>query len=297
MTTIQERVAAARKTLREAGIGPAEAEASARVLAQHALGWDAAQYLTSSDREEPPDFGARYLSMVARRARREPSAYITGQQEFWGLPLEVSTSVLIPRPETELIVQAVLELVALHAHDKPAGTSSGTGHHLDIADACTGSGNLAIALARELPGASIVATDISEDALEVARRNAVRHGVADRVRFACADVLHGVEGPFDVVVANPPYVRQGDKPGLQPEVRDHEPGVALYGGVVGTELMARVIEQSAERLRPGGWLVFEFGFGQEMIAESLIAATPPLALAGFRRDLQGLARTAIARAI
>jgi release factor glutamine methyltransferase len=282
--TVHERVAAARHTLSEAGIGASESAASARMLAEHVLGWDTTRYLTAGHEQEPAGFEERYDEMISRRARREPSAYITRQREFWGLPLEVSPAVLIPRPETELIVEAALELIGVDS-----------GRHLDIADACTGSGNLAIALACELPHASIVATDISADALEVARRNADRHGVGDRIRFVRADVLDGIDGPFDLIVANPPYVPRKDGPALQPEVRDHEPGVALFGGDTGTELVAAVVGQGVERLRPGGYLLFEFGFGQEIIAEALIAGTPGLAMLGLRHDLQGLARMAIAR--
>ncbi|MEP7309554.1 MAG: peptide chain release factor N(5)-glutamine methyltransferase [Acidobacteriota bacterium] len=284
MTTVHERVAAARQMLGAAGIGALEAASSARVLAQHVLGWDTTRLLTSGHEPEPGGFGERYDALVARRAAREPSAYITGRREFWGLTLEVSPAVLIPRPETELIVEAALEIFAV---DPP--------RRLDIADACTGCGNLAVALAHELGQASIVATDISADALAVAQRNAERHGVSARIRFVHADVLEGVNGPFDLIVANPPYVKREDRPALQPEVRDHEPGVALFGGVTGTELVATVVEQGVARLRPGGYLMFEFGFGQEIVAETLIAATQGLTLIGLRRDLQGLARMAIAR--
>jgi release factor glutamine methyltransferase len=284
MTTVQERVAAARQILSDAGIGASEAAISARMLAEHLLGWDTTRYLTSGNEPEPAGFGERYAAAVARRAAREPAAYITGRREFWGLPLEVSPAVLIPRPETELIVEAALDVFGGDARAR-----------LDVADACTGSGNLAIALAHELAQASIVATDISGEALEVGRRNAERHGVADRIRFVRANVLDGVRGPFDLIVANPPYVRRGDRPALQPEVRDHEPGVALFGGATGTELVAAVVEQGFARLRPGGYLMFEFGFGQEIVAEALIDAVDGLTLVGLCHDLQGLARMAIAR--
>ena len=140
-----------------------------------------------------------------------------------------------------------------------------------------------------------MATDISEAALDVARRNADRHAVAGRIRFVHANVLDGIEGPFDLIVANPPYVRQGDRPGLQPEVRDYEPAVALYGGHSGIDLVATVVEQAAARLRAGGYLMLEFGFGQEIVVEELIEKTDGLTLIGLRRDLQGLARAVIAR--
>ena len=172
MPTIQEHVAAAREALCGAGIGAREAELSARMLAEHVLGWDAARYFTSSNEPEPREFACRFEALVARRAAREPAAYITGRKEFWDMSFEVSQAVLIPRPETELIVEAALEEYGGDRH-----------RSLAIADAGTGCGCLAVALAREFPQAFVVATDISDAALDVARRNAERHGVAERIRF------------------------------------------------------------------------------------------------------------------
>jgi release factor glutamine methyltransferase len=282
MPTIHDRVATARETLRRAGLGADEAELSARMLAEHVLGWDAARYFTLAEQNEPTNFADQYERLVSRRAAREPSAYIRGHQEFWGLELEVSPAVLIPRPETELIVEAALAVVD---RSRP----------LQLVDACTGCGCVAIALARELPHASIVATDISDAALEIARRNARRHGVADRVRFVRTSVLEGLDQRFDVVTANPPYVKRGDGPALQPEVREYEPAVALYGGDSGLDLVTAVVRQAVDRLRPSGFLIFEFGFGQEVDVEQIIAATADVALIELRRDLRGLARTAVAR--
>src|SRR2546425_7371407 len=144
-----------------------------------------------------------------------------GRQDVWDLTFDVSPDVLIPRPETELIVDAAIELL----RGRPGNRGP-----LRVVDACTGCGCLAVALARELPQAHVVATDVSDVALVVARRNAARHGVEARVRFVRTDVLGGVAGPFDAIVANPPYVRAGDRPGLQPEVRDHEPAVPPFRG-------------------------------------------------------------------
>jgi len=270
--------------LREAGLGADEAQASARVLAEFALGWTTTRYLMSASEFEPAGFADQYGALVARRAAREPSAYITGRKEFWGLSLEVSPAVLIPRPDTELIVEAALEAIG------PA-----RGDRLRIADAGTGSGCVAIALARELPACRVVATDISEAALDVARRNASRFGVADRIQFVRANVLAGVDGPFDLIAANPPYVRQGDRPALQPEVREYEPAVALFGGASGIDLVAGFVAQAVPLLKPGGHLIFEFGFGQDVDVETLIEATRGLSMIGLRRDLQGIARTAVTR--
>jgi release factor glutamine methyltransferase len=284
MPTIHEHVAAAREALCGAGIGLREAELSARMLAEHVLGWDAARYFSSSNEPESSEFARHYDALVARRAAREPAAYITGRKEFWDLSFEVSRAVLIPRPETELIVEAALEQCVGERHQ-----------NLSIADAGTGCGCLAVALAREFSHAFVLATDISDAALDVARRNAQRHGVADRIRFLHGNMLDAVQTSFDLIVANPPYVRRGDGPALQPEVRDYEPSVALFGGDSGFELVARVVDQAASRLRQGGSLVFEFGFGQDAAVEELIERTPGLTLVGLRRDLQGIARTAVVR--
>ncbi len=283
MPTIFEHVAAARQALRKAGIGAVEAELSARVLAEHALGWDAARYFVSANQLESSTFAEHYDSLVARRAAREPVAYITGQQEFWGLSLDVSPAVLIPRPETELIVEAALERFADRTQP------------LAVADACTGSGCLAVALAAELPHATVVATDISQVALDVARRNSERHRMDGRIRFIRTNVLDGVDGIFDLIVGNPPYVRTVDRPALQPEVRDFEPPVALFGGETGMDIVATLVGQAVGRLRHQGYLMFEFGFGQEVAVEELIEKTEGLIFIGLCRDLQGIARTAIAR--
>ena len=283
--TVFERVATARHQLHEAGLSSLESDLSARLLAEHVLNWSPERYFTSGNDPEPSEFIAAYDTLVARRASREPLPYIVGEQEFWALPFEVSPDVLIPRPETELIVEAVLELLP------------DAGQTLAIADACTGCGCIAVALARERPAADVVATDISEAALVVARRNAATHGVAGRVRFIRTDLLDGVNGPFDIVTANPPYVAERDRAGLQPEVGDHEPAVALFGGNDGLRLIERITAQAAVRLRPGGYFIFEFGFGQDIEVEDMVAARPELALVDLKRDLQGIARTVVAKRV
>jgi release factor glutamine methyltransferase len=214
---------------------------------------------------------------VARRAAREPLAYITGHREFYGLELEVTPDVLIPRPETEIIVEAVL-------------SSMSTLQLFTMIDACTGCGNIAVAVAKERANARIVATDVSAGALDVARRNAARHGVENRVIFVQADL-------FGDITANPPYVAQRNASGLQPEVGGHEPHVALFGGDDGLEIVKRVVAEAPRLLRPGGLLLFEFGFGQEIDAEQLLRDSRALAFVDLKRDLQGIARTAIARRI
>ncbi len=270
--------------LRAAGLSSAEADISARALAEHLLGWNTERFLIDAVDAEPDGFAPRFDAVLARRAAREPLAYIVGAREFWGLELEVTPDVLIPRPETELIVEAALDL-------HPVRDAA-----LAVADVGTGSGAIAIAIASERPRASVVATDISSAALAVARRNAMRHGLSARVQFATADLLDGIDGPFDLVVANPPYVRDGDRRGLQPEVRN-EPGVALYGGTEGLDPITRLVTQAPSRLAPGGHLVFEFGFGQDLEIERLVGEAGSLTLIELKRDLQGIARTAVARRV
>jgi len=283
--SIHAQVSAARQRLRDAGITPTESDLDARLLAQHVLGWSTEKFLVDARQPEPDGFAPQYETLVARRATREPLAYIVGVREFWGLALEVTPDVLIPRPATELIVEAIQELYPDRAVP------------LEIADVCTGCGCVAVAIATERPTAIIQAADISRAALAVARRNASRHGVADRVTFTHGDLLDGLEGPFDAIVANPPYVIDRARPVLQPEVRDYEPSVALFGGEDGLSLVARLIADAPPRLRAGGHLVFEFGLGQDVEIEDLIAASPTLTLVDLRRDLQGIARTAIAERV
>jgi len=164
-----------------------------------------------------------------------------------------------------------------------------------MADICTGCGCVAVAIAHERPDATIFASDISEDALAVARRNAAQHGVAERVTFRHGDMLDGVSGPLDAIVANPPYVVDRAGPALQPEVRDHEPAVALFGGSDGLGLVSRLVVDAPRRLRPGGLLVFEFGMGQDVEVEQFLDASPDLEREDVLRDLEGIARTAVAR--
>jgi release factor glutamine methyltransferase len=281
--TIHTSVTAARKLLRQAGLSPSEADLDARLLAQHVLGWETAQFLTSSHDPEPDDFAARYDLLVARRASREPLPYITGRRDFWDMTFEVSPAVLIPRPETELIVEAALELF-------PSTTEP-----LTFVDACTGSGIVAIALAHERPNARVVATDISPTAIAVAQRNGTRLG--GRVQFICGDLLDPITEPVDLITCNPPYVAEVSRSGLQPEVRDHEPPIALFGGRDGLHLVARTVHAAPARLRSGGYLIFEFGFGQDVEIEALVNDHPDFELIGLRRDLQGIARTAVARRV
>jgi release factor glutamine methyltransferase len=215
-------------------------------------------------------------------------AYLFGGREFWGLMFEVTPAVLIPRPETEIIVETALQLFPdTHAT-------------VQIADIGTGSGCLAISIACERPSARVVATDVSDDAIDVALRNGVRHGVDTRIMFAAGDLLPADlidEAGFDLVVSNPPYVPEDDRSTLQPEVRDHEPAAALFGGPDGLDVIRRLIPAAAQGLKSGGHLVFEIGVGQNRSVTELISATPGLRMLGLRNDLQGIPRTVVAQRI
>jgi len=277
--TVHELVAAARERLREAGVYSADLDA--RLLAQFVLDWTTEHIVVSGPAPAPDGFESRYGQLVARRAAREPLAYIVGHREFWGLSFAVSPAVLIPRPETELIVEEALALF-------PARND-----RITVIDACTGCGCIAIALASERSHAQVVATDISMDSLDVARRNAETHRVAERIQFVETDLMNGIVGPVDLITCNPPYVATRSRPGLQPEVRDFEPDVALYGGDDGLGILSRVMVEAAQRLRIGGYLLCEFGYGQDIEIEALIDQTAGLTFLEFKRDLQGIARTAV----
>ena len=263
-----------------AGIAPAEAVVDVDLYARTILGWDRARLLTQQHNGVPPGLEPRFSEWIARRERREPSAYIVGSREFWGLDFVVTPAVLIPRPETELIVEEALQRLARG----PAGRR--------IADIGTGSGCVAVAVAHECSTCRVVATDVSTAALDVARVNARRHGVDGRVEFVATSYLDAVDGRFDVITANPPYVKDGDKPALAPGVR-HEPDVALFGGAKGLRDIEGVLDAAAARLTPGGRLVMEFGYGQEDDVAALVKARVHLGLDHVREDLQGIPRTAV----
>jgi release factor glutamine methyltransferase len=282
VASIHSRVAEGRERLRLAGLATNEADIDARLLAEHVLGWDAARYFAYGHELEPPAFRDAYFALIARRMDREPVAYITGRQEFWNLTFAVTPAVLIPRPETELIVESALA----HFPDRDAP--------LRIADVCTGSGCLAVALAHERPRAHVVAVDISGPALAVAHANAEAHGVSARIEFRSGDLLDPLDPAFDLVVSNPPYVPEDDRAKLPAQVRDHEPALALFAGPDGLDVIRRLIAGAPRVLRDDAMLMMEIGYGQAPAVEQLIAAEPRLTMVDIRRDLQGIPRTAIA---
>lgn len=282
--TLLDRVGAAAARLAAAGLSRAAAALDAEVLARHVLGWDRAAYLCNRRDAAPPGFAARYAVFLDRRARREPVASIVGRREFWGLAFDVTPSVLTPRPETELLVEETLRLAGEAAAGAPC-----------IVDAGTGSGCVAVALATELPAARIIATDVSGAALAVARRNADRHGVGQRIAWVRTSGLDGLSAAPDVIVSNPPYVPDGELGGLPPEVREFEPRIALAGGRDGLGLVRMLLGAAARRLAPGGHLVLELGRGQAAAVRAAVAGQPRLALVQVRDDLQGIPRTIVAK--
>jgi release factor glutamine methyltransferase len=226
---------------------------NAELLLMFALGCDRAHLYAHPERELTAEEESRYGVALAERARGVPAQYITGHQEFWGMDLIVSPAVLIPRSETEHLIETVLEItVAARASGQECPS-----HTIRVADVGTGSGCIALALAKELPGAEIHATDISPAALEVARANAARHQLERRIQFHQTDLLADVPTPLDLIVSNPPYVGEAEEDQVQLEVRKFEPRTAVFAGVSGTDVIARLVPQASAALRPGGWLVFE----------------------------------------
>ena len=261
---------------------------AAELLLLHVLGRDRTWLYAHPEEQVSSADAERFFALVARRAAGEPTQQLTGKQEFWGIDFEVTPDVLIPRPETEHLVEVALDCLA--ARELRAGRKQTlTGEGLRIADIGTGSGCIAIALAKELPAAAIYATDISSAALAVARRNAARHNVLDRVQFLEGNLLHAVTGQFDVIVSNPPYVGSREAKTLMREVRDHEPEIALYGGEEGYEFYADLITQAAAHLKPGGILVLELGHNSLPAVEPLLEA-PAWTNVGVTNDLSGIPR-------
>jgi release factor glutamine methyltransferase len=284
--TLRDFVLAARPRLAAAGIEPSEAALDAALLARHVLGWDLAQFIANETDSAPEGFPAAFESVVSRRERREPMSAITRRREFWGLEFEVGPDVLAPRPETEIIVEEALACLAR--------ANRGDDARFMAVDVGTGSGCLAVCIARELATASVIATDISAAALAIAARNAQRHGVGDRVEFRHTSLVDGVSGPAALIVSNPPYVPAGDIAGLPPEVRVWEPLQALDGGLDGLAVIRALVAAAPRVLAPGGWLIMEFGYGQRAGVEGLMRGSP-LELVRITKDLGDTPRTLVAR--
>lgn len=282
---------------------------AAELLLMHARGCDRTWLYSHPEERLDPLVAEKYFSLVARRADGEPAQYLTGKQDFWGLEFEVTPAVLIPRPETEHVIEVALTRLGARGIKNRLDTGA-PNTRLRVADVGTGSGCIAVALARVLPDAEIFATDISAAALDVAQRNATRHGVSDRIHFFECDLLgaflgfdslpvgvrHGMpelsskQAPFDLIVSNPPYVARDEAAQLPREVRRHEPDVALFGGPTGARIYKRLIEQAGTLLRPGGLLVLELGYNSRERVNALFNAQRGWTNISITNDLAGIPR-------
>jgi release factor glutamine methyltransferase len=290
-------VASGTLLLEQAGIETARLDAECLVAA--GLGCPRWHLILEPNRRLSPEEFSRILRLLQRRERREPLAYVLGVREFWSLPMAVSAGVLVPRPETETLVEAALaawgEMRAESREARGERREAGS----TIVELCTGSGAVAIALAKELPAARVLATDLSWRALRVARANAARHGVAERIEFLRGDLWRAVNGQapagsVDLVVANPPYIRSPELETLMPEVQ-WEPRLALDGGADGLRVLRKIVASSPDRIRPGGVLLLEIGADQAEAVGALLAASGRFEPARLRPDLAGRPRVVVAR--
>ena len=278
---LRDALQSAVKRLTDARVG--SPRMNSELLLMFVLGCNRAYLYAHSERPLSGDELLGYDEALAERARGVPAQYITGHQEFWGMDLVVTPAVLIPRPETEHVIEIVLEL---------AKAPSPARNNVRIVDVGTGSGCIALVLANELPNAEIHATDISAAALEIARANASRHQLDHRIHFHETNLLTGLGGQFDFVVSNPPYVGEWEADTVEAQVRRFEPKYAVFAGQTGLEVIRELIPQAKRALKPGGWLVMEIGYsGYEQVCEALkqwheVRAT---------KDLQGIRRVVAAR--
>jgi release factor glutamine methyltransferase len=280
MPTIAETLQQASAQLRAADV-PNDL-LDAQTLLAHALGQDRTYLIIHFNQVLSEELRAQFQALMARRAAGEPLQYIVGHQQFYGLEFEVTPAVLIPRPETELIVEEALRLAANLA--APV-----------IIDVGIGSGCIAVTLARELETARVIATDISAAALQVARRNAEKHGLQDRVELIEGDLLSGISIQADIIVSNPPYIAEHELPTLQREVREWEPRVALTDFADGFEFYRRLLAEAPAHLKPNGHLILEMGYQQAETIKALVERDvwhEPRVLC----DLQGIERTLIVTA-
>jgi release factor glutamine methyltransferase len=286
--TLADAINNAAVTLSTAGI--TNARLDAEVLLAHIIRKDRVWLITHRDDALDEKGRLDFDEALRRRTKREPLQYLIGNQEFWGLEFKVTPDVLIPRPETELVIEAALAIV----QDR--------NQQVRIIDLCTGSGCIAVSLAKELTSAHVIATDASESALAVARENARYHGVANRIRYLEGDLFDplkelDIRGRVDIMVSNPPYVRAGDLPALQPEVKDYEPLMALIAGPEGTEMAKRIIRTAPEYLKKNGALIMEMGLGQAEALTRMAEATGAYNKPGILKDLAGIERVIVAKKI
>jgi release factor glutamine methyltransferase len=257
------------------------AELDARLLTGHALGLDLTGLISAAQRQLTPDESTRLEEFARRRLAGEPVARILGEKEFWGLPLQLSSATLVPRPDTETVVELALELVRAGGNLDRA---------LRIADLGTGSGAILLALLSELPAAQGFGTDISQAALQTAAANAARAELSDRATFIACDYASGLTGPFDLIVSNPPYIRTADIDGLAVDVRKYDPPAALDGGADGLDAYRALIPQAAGLLAPNAALVVEAGEGQSAQIQALMTAAGLMPVIAPKADLAGIPR-------
>ncbi len=278
--TVGDAIGWGASTLDQSDGGSRNSRADAMLLLRHVLNISMAEMHASRERPLTSAETKEFNALIRERAKGKPIQYITGQQEFYGLPFRVTPDVLIPRPETEHLVEAAI--ARLKDHPAPR-----------IVDVGTGSGAIAVAVAHALPNAHLIALDISAAALQVASQNAQQNGVAERIRFVESDLFSAVAGEqFDAIVSNPPYVAESERKSLPKEVRDYEPSQALFAGRTGLEFYQRLIPAAQPLLVPGGWLMMEIGHGQR---EAVAAMLRGWNAVEFIADLQGIPRVAIAR--
>ncbi len=262
---------------------------AAELLLMHVLGRDRVWLYAHPEEAIPAAAATRYFGLVAQRVAGVPTQYLTGKQEFWGLEFEVGPGVLIPRPESEHVLEVALARLGPPDANDPAPRGTG----LRIADVGTGSGCLTIALGRELPGATFIATDISEAALAYARRNAARHGVAARIQFVRCNLLDALQDSpqrIDLIVSNPPYVDYEAAATLPKEVSAYEPSEALFGGRGGSELYPPLVKQARALLRPGGSFVVELGYNAVARVQPLLDSPGDWTDVKVTHDLAGIPR-------
>lgn len=269
--------------LKSAGLD--EAELDARILISAALGLDLTGLVTQAARPLTAAEASRLAQHAQRRIAGEPVARILGTREFWGLPFRLSEATLVPRPDTETVVELALEIFRERQPSRPPR----------IADIGTGSGAILLALLHEIPDAFGVGTDLSQNALRTARYNAAALGLADRAAFVACSYASALRGPFDLIVSNPPYIPSGEIPKLSIEVREHDPHLALDGGNDGYDAYRALIPQAAERLAPGGALIVEAGQGQAQNIETLMRGAALSLDRSPKADLAGIPRAVSAR--
>lgn len=262
-----------------------EAELDARILLGAALGLDLTGLIAQATRLLAEAETSRLAQYAGRRIAGEPVARILGTREFWGLPFRLSEATLVPRPDTETVVELALEIF----RERQAS------HQIRIADIGTGSGAILLALLHEIPGAFGVGTDLSLTAIKTARDNAAALGLADRASFVACSYAAALRGPFDLIVSNPPYIPSAEIPKLSIEVREHDPHLALDGGNDGYDAYRALIPQAAERLAPGGALIVEAGQGQARNIETLMTAAALVVDRPHKADLAGIPRAVSAR--